>query len=660
MTSHPIEAKPLGRLFDAVVARYPDHVAVQSPGQTDRLGLGDESTSTEARHLSWTYSNLRYGSNWLASRLSADGVRPGCSIVAFLDNQAEWALLFWTSVRMGCRFVPLDPRVLGQSAVASHLIRSIDAAAVFVSTPDMARKVEETLAQTGKRLPVSAYLVPALANNDSMPAGWRPLENIMAGKEACSDESIDGAHLQPGDTILILATSSTTALPKLCPHTSVTLCTASQVCRPLQLDAESSLCQQLPNFHIYGIFLNLAFWLAAGRLIVPSHCFDPRATLQAVQASRKVYLPCVPSMLQALRLQVSTAGEGQRSRPFAIITGGAVVTPETVTMAKSLKPEMIFVGYGATEAVVTPIKRVDEERVNRIRGPIPVAEIDSERVHVRVCEPGSRTPLPRGKAGEIHQGGPGVINGYLGIGDNESLEFYEENGIRWKVMGDQGYIDSEGRVYVFGRYDDIIIRGGENISPLAIEECLAAIPEIDDAAVVGVPDPVAGEVPVAIVRQRKSGTVPVKRLQAVVVNQLGRAFSPTMILDVRSDLKRDNFPATATGKIQRKVLQGLVLDHVRRLATLKKARLSSDLTKDIVGCWAAVTGLAEEDIDVEAPIETYADSIMLMQFLNEAQAQGWSITREDMPALNTVRSQAEFIVNRRLGNGASVASVLSR
>ncbi|PLB47378.1 acetyl-CoA synthetase-like protein [Aspergillus steynii IBT 23096] len=661
MTSDTFEPRTLAGLLDAVVAKDPSRVAVQSPSQTDHLGIGDKNTATSPQSLSWTFSDLRNGSTRLASRLRADGIRRGSRIAALLYNQAEWALLFWTSVRMGCQFVPLDPRVLGQPTVAAHIIRSIDAAAIFVSTSEMARQVDKTLTREGKPLPLSAYLVSS-AEYERLPDGWRALESIMVGVETKSfDKSIEETHLEPSDAILILATSGTTALPKLCPHTSITLRSASQVCQPLQLDTESSLCQQLPNFHIYGIFLNLAFWLAGGRLIVPSRSFDPRATLEAMSSNRKVYLPCVPSMLQALRLQLSTAEESQDTRPFAILTGGAVVTSETLAVAKLLQPEMIFAGYGATEAVVTPMHRIDEEREKRTEAGVPVAKVETEQANVRVCQLGSRTPLPRGQVGEIHQGGLGVIQGYLGVGDNENLEFYEENGVRWKAMGDQGYVDSEGHVYVLGRYDDIIIRGGENISPLAIEECLVKIAEIEDAAVVGVPDPVAGEVPVAIVRQRKPGIVPVKRLQAVVANRLGRAFSPTMILDLRADLEQEHFPATATGKIQRKVLKELVLEHVRHLATLKKARLSSDLTKGIMGSWAAVTGLAEEDIDPEAPIETFADSIMLMQFLSEAQAQGWRITREDMAVLDTVRAQAEFIVSQRLGKDKpSVVTVLSR
>ncbi|KAI9041097.1 acetyl-CoA synthetase-like protein [Aspergillus affinis] len=662
MTSDTVQPKALGRLLEAVEARYPGHVAVQSPGQTDHLGLGVKSPSTSPQPVSWTFSDLRRGSTQLASRLRGDGVQPGSRIATFLNNQAEWALLFWTSVRMGCRFVPLDPRVLGQPAIVSHLLRSIDAAAIFVGTVEIARQVDETLTKEGKPLPVSAYLVSSLAEDELLPANWRTLGSVMVGAEMEESEvSIEKIDLEPGDTILILATSGTTALPKLCPHTSITLRAAAQVCQPLRIDAESSLCQQLPNFHIFGIFLNLAFWLAAGRLIVPSRTFDPQATLKIVASNRKVHLPCVPSMLQALRLQVSKAGERQGSGPYAIIIGGAVITVEALVTAKMLQPQMIFVGYGATEAVVAPLHQLDEGCVNMTGHPVPIAKVDSEEADVRVCEPGSRTPLPRGQPGEIHQGGLGVIEGYLGTDEDKSSDFFEESGKKWKAMGDQGIINSDGHVYVFGRCDDIIIRGGENISPLAIEECLLTIPEIDDAAVVGVPDPVAGEVPVAIVRRRMPGIVPVKRLQAVVANRLGRAFSPTLILDIRTDLSRDSFPTTATGKVQRKSLKELALGHIRHLTTLKKVRLSSDLTKEITGSWATVTGLAEEDIDPEAPVTTFADSIMLMQFLNQAQVQGWRITREDMAELQTVRAQIEFITDQKLGKeGGSVLSVLSR
>jgi len=94
---------------------------------------------------------------------------------------------------------------------------------------------------------------------------------------------------------------------------------------------------------------------------------------------------------------------------------------------------------------------------------------------VRICAPGSYVPLRRGEVGELHQGGLPVFSGYL---DNPHESCYQEDDINFIATGDQAYMDDNGHVYLLGRYKDLIIRGGENISPAKIEHCLAKTPGV--------------------------------------------------------------------------------------------------------------------------------------------------------------------------------------
>ena len=138
-------------------------------------------------------------------------------------------------------------------------------------------------------------------------------------------------------------------------------------------------------------------------------------------------------------------------------------------LARSLKPTWLAMGYGLSEGVVTlvDVQKGDIARP-RTNGDVSSGHAVSGS-RIRICAPGSRTPLLRGELGELHQGGPAVFDGYLGI---KSSSCHKEEDISWLATGDQAYMDDDGYIYFLGRYKDLIIRGGENISPEKIEEYL--------------------------------------------------------------------------------------------------------------------------------------------------------------------------------------------
>jgi hypothetical protein len=166
--------------------------------------------------------------------------------------------------------------------------------------------------------------------------------------------------------------------------------------------------------------------------------------------------------------------------------------------------------------------------------------------------------------------------------------------------------------------------------------------------VVGTPDAVAGEVPVAVMRKDPSAQMPTKKaLQIMVAKELGQSFAPARILDLQDDLGKDHYPTTTSGKIQKTVLREWVTEHLNQI-TVDNPIPSDDLTTNLTTLWADLTGLAPTDIDQDVSIRTFADSMMQIQFCNLiSQKLQLVITQIDLIKFDTIREQAKLLNERK-------------
>lgn len=174
-------------------------------------------------------------------------------------------------------------------------------------------------------------------------------------------------------------------------------------------------------------------------------------------------------MLLALLRQPTFRPEKTRSLQ-KVLLGGTVVSPSivaTVTDPTLLGASEAIVGFGMTEGL--PICSSSSKQGMKVdRGALSIGKA-LPGVRIRVCQSGTRRILMRGETGELHFSGGMVISGYL-FGDNRC--FYDDESGHWITTGDEAMMDLEGNVFIFGRYKDLIIRGGENLSPALIENCL--------------------------------------------------------------------------------------------------------------------------------------------------------------------------------------------
>jgi acyl-CoA synthetase (AMP-forming)/AMP-acid ligase II/aryl carrier-like protein len=652
-------ANDLITIFDEVAQRQPNDTAVVSLHQKDHLGVGA---------LRWTYSQLRDGSIRLAHRLAAAGMRKGSRIATFLYNDIEWAILFLASARLGCHFVPSDPRTLNTPSDAIYILRKVWAEGIFVSNLATAEFVEKVLdTELMPQVRLKGIVAPVAAGHkpEAMTRGWRSLSAIMADPDP---SGIVLEQLTRDDTILMLGTSGTTSRPKICPHTSVTIVTpALGLADHWSLTREDSICQHLPSFHVFNIVMNLAFWVAGGRVVIPSPEFNPAATFEGLASEPRVWTAAVATMIHAMHTYSITAEEDLAS-PYGICLGGGPITPQALRECRLLGARKIVAGYGTTEGVATlyNVMDVSDPRITNVQ--------DSDEIclgsavagsHLRICAPGSRMPLQRNEIGELHQGGYPVFDGYYQGSAEDNLACYKEGTVSWFATGDRGYMDDEGDIYLLGRFKDLIIRAGENISPLKIEQCLSGQPGVASAVVVGAPDDIVSEVPVAVIQTfHQQDRSFFQGLQSAVVQAMGRSFAPKFVLHLQDDLGREKYPTTTSGKIKKNVVKEWVAVHLGGSTTqmssppqtpnisesstvLTTSSITSapnvDITAELTACWSSVSGLDPQDIKPDMLIRTFTDSTMLIQFLQLAKKKGWRLTLKKLLTANTIEKQAQLL-----------------
>lgn len=445
--------KNLSSLLLEVAEKYPDHTALKCLQQ---IPISGDSPS-------WTFAQLNKESLKLASLLSSKGVRPGSYVVAILLNEFEWALFFWATAHLSCQFVALDPRAFSRQEDARFLLAKTPASAIVASNKTLAFIAENALSHHNVNPVVRC--IAGQPEDTALPSGWEALEDML---QLPTDDIVLNTFGSPEDPAIVFFTSGTSGFPKACPQTSINIASAGLgFAKRLELNSSHTVCQHLPSFHVFSVAMTMAVWLVGGSIVFPSPTFDPNASILAIEQSQNVILPCVPLMLKAI---VNIKPESTQFKSLdSIILGGAPIFPDTLEMSKVLGPKRIIPGFGMTEGVITLLNVMERRKAfPSITGDVSIGTVASGSC-IRICAPGTRQVLRRGEIGELHQGGLPVFGGYLDLDDDSA---YQEDGVNFLASGDQAYMDDLGNVYMMGRYKDIIIRGGENISPAKIENWL--------------------------------------------------------------------------------------------------------------------------------------------------------------------------------------------
>jgi long-chain acyl-CoA synthetase len=449
----------------------------------------------------------------------------GAQHVAYVGlGGAMLPVLIFASARAGLSFTPLNYRLSADGIQA--LIERLPEPLVIVDS-----RYRDMIGESSKRVLLSDEFLTAAQSAE--PVAEFP---------------------DPDSVAIVLFTSGTTSQPKAVElsHNNLT----SYVTGTVEFESADEMDAALicvPPYHIAGVGAALTN-LYAGRKTVYLPNFDAQEWLRLVNAEHVTTATLVPTMLDRVITVLETAGHELPSlRNLAY--GGSKVGLPLVRRALELLPGVGFVNaYGLTEtsstiAVLGPDDHRAAQaasdvavikRLGSVGRPVPGIELEIRG------EDG--TVLPAGETGELFVRGEQVSGRYTGIGS-----VLDENG--WFPTKDIAMLDEEGYLFIGGRSDDTIIRGGENIAPAELEEVLIEHPQVRDVAVVGVEDPQWGQAIVAVVVPRAGVEPDPEELREHVRKSLRGSRTPDRVVF------RDELPTTPTGKVLRReiieTLEGL-------------------------------------------------------------------------------------------------------
>jgi long-chain acyl-CoA synthetase len=413
----------------------------------DRICLRDED-----RELS--YADVSRRVEALAEQFAASGVGRGDVVAIMLPNRAELLLGLFAAWRLGAAATPVNPVFTANEA--GYQIRDSGAVLLIASTKD------------------TDYGVPVLTPEDlaTEPAGTLP-------------EPTTGL----GDLALLIYTSGSTGRPKgvELDHANLTSM-AGSIAEAMHLGAEDHCLLVLPLFHVNAICVSCLAPLQQGGRVTIQARFAPATFLDAIERHRPTYFSAVPTIYARLAELPEDVRPDTSSVRFAVC-GAAPVSKELLQRTESRFGFPIIEGYGLTEgtcaSTVNPVGGV------RKPGTVGVA-LPGQKVATMAAD-GSFTPA--GAPGEVVIQGPNVMRGYLNRPEATAETLVDG----WLHTGDVGVLDADGYLSIVDRIKDMIIRGGENIYPKEIESVLGRHQAVLEAAVIGAPHEVYGEVPVAYV-----------------------------------------------------------------------------------------------------------------------------------------------------------------
>lgn len=387
---------------------------------------------------------------------------------------------------------------------------------------------------------------------DRPPAGVEPIASLLAASDRAPIDP-----LEEDDPFVILYTSGTTGRSKGCITTHrgtiaqvlgvvfanvvSTRLAGGRPARPGGGQAAALLTS--PLFHVGGLHSSLCTSMTAGSKIVFNEGrFDEEAVMRLIERERITLWGAIPTLLHRL-VHSPRVASYDLSSLRAISFGGAPTAPETISKAREVLPiEPSFANaYGLTETHGVATLNGGKDllgRMTSIGRPLPFLDM-------KIVDESDREQ-EEGGLGELRIYGPTVTPGYWGRPD-ATAETVREG---WLHTGDLGYRDADGFYFVVDRAKDMILRGGENVYCTEIENCLAAHPEIDEAAVIGVPDREYGERVKAIVRRVPGARVGAAELQRHVGARLARFKVPEIVEFTDAPL-----PRNAAGKLQKNLLR---------------------------------------------------------------------------------------------------------
>jgi HIP---CoA ligase len=512
---HPLagdDPRTVPAALDRLARRLPDHDAL----------ITDERSFTSAA--------LRDEVHRAAAALIALGVRAKDRVAIWSPNTWHWVVACLAIHHAGAAMVPLNTRYTAEEAgdiLARTAAPVLFAMGQFLGTDRVA-------GLNSQALPALRHVVRIPVEPDD--GTW---DEFIARGDDTDTVAARATSVTPDDVSDILFTSGTTGRSKgvLCAHRQSLSASASWAANGKITADDRYLCIN-PFFHNFGYKAGILACLQTGATLIPHLTFDPLRALQAIEQHRITVLPGPPTIYQTLLDHPARHDYDLSSLRFAV-TGAATVPVVLVErMQSELDIDIVLTAYGLTEANgMGTMCRPDDDAVTvATTCGRPFADFE-----LRIDSTGSA-------GGEVLLRGPNVMLGYL---DDPRATAAAIDGDGWLHTGDVGVVDEAGNLRITDRLKDMYICGGFNVYPAEVEQVLARMAGVADAAVIGVPDERLGEVGRAFVVARPGADLDEQSVIAYTREHLANFKAPRSVRFV------DALPRNAGGKVVKPQLREL-------------------------------------------------------------------------------------------------------
>ena len=511
----PLKGETIGQNLRGIATTFPEREALISGYQNYRA----------------TYSEFLAQVEQVAKALMAAGIQRGDRVGIWSPNRYEWVLVQYATALMGAIMVNINPgyKLTGlRYALEQSRINLLIAASHFRKT-----NYVEMLDELRKDCLYPKQTI--IIEHD-----W---ERFLESGKVVSDEQLAEreASLQFDDAVNIQYTSGTTGYPKgaTLSHHNI-LNNGFFIGERLKYTEKDRVCLPVPFYHCFGMVLgNMAIVTHGACIVIPGEFFDPAQVLEVVEKEKCTSLYGVPTMFIA-ELDLPNLSQYNLKSLRTGLMAGAPCPIDTMRKVQSImNMTEICVCYGMTETSPVSTESCTDDPLE-----LRVTTVGTVHPHVeiKIIDPGTGAIVPRGIPGELCTRGYSVMLGYW---DNpeETKAIIDEK--RWLHTGDIAVMDKNGYVSITGRIKDIIIRGGENISPKEIEDFLIVHEGISDVQIIGVASEKYGEEVMAWVKPRSGYDISAESLTEYCRGRIATYKIPKYWKFV------DSFPMTVTGKIRK-------------------------------------------------------------------------------------------------------------
>lgn len=496
-----------------------------------------------------TWKELNDEAELIARGLMSLGIRKGDHVAIWATNTPEWILTLFASAKIGAVLVTVNTNF--KIFELEYLLRQSDTKLLVMmggfKNNDYVATVNELLPELrntsgdieSDSLPFLKRIV--FAGNET-PAGMLNFEDLKVLGNDFPVEIFEENKktLSPHDVVNMQYTSGTTGFPKgvMLTHYNI-LNNGKTIGDGMKFTKDDRLCITVPFFHCFGLVLAMMACITHGTTMVPVERYSPVPVMNAISVEKCTAVHGVPTMFIAMLEHAQFPQFDFSSLRTGIMAGSPCPIEVMKKVIDKMNMREIVIVFGQTEAspgcTMTTTSDSLEKRVNTVGRAFPGVEC-------KIIDPDTGETLPADKAGEFCARGYNIMKGYYKMPE-ATAQAIDKDG--WLHSGDLCTVDSEGYYKVVGRIKDMIIRGGENIYPKEIEECLYTNDKISDVQVIGVPSEAYGEEVMACVILKEGETMTEEEVKDFVAARMAKHKVPKYVRFVTS------FPTNAAGKIQK-------------------------------------------------------------------------------------------------------------